>query len=139
MLLGEFRKFLPRVFTSFFSSSMMDSVLSVDDLQVVVQEISSAARNWRSIGTELGLKEVELKSIESSHPRQHLECLLDVIFKWLYLSDGWPPDVGIARRRSALIKALRSPSVGETQLADELTKKYSSPFPPKTTTSKLKI
>lgn len=114
----------------------MESVLSLDDIQVVIQELAPAANKWWSIGILLGLNEAELKSIESKHPRQHLECLYDVIFKWLYLSDGWPPDVGIARRRSALIEVLRSPDVGETQLADQLTKKYSSPFPPRTTASK---
>ena len=112
----------------------MDSVLRPNDLPHLVQELSSAASKWRSIGIELGLKEVELKSIESNHPRQPLECLRDVIFKWL--DDGWPPDVGTARRRATLIKALRSPSVEEMQLADQLTEKYSSPFPPRTTTSK---
>ena len=113
----------------------MESVLTLDDLQVVIQDLSPAASKWRNIGTQLGLNELELKSIESNHPRQHLDCLRDVIFKWLYLSDG-SPEMVTARRRASLIEALRSPSVGETQLADQLTKKYSSSFPPRTTTSK---
>lgn len=113
----------------------MESILTLDDLQLVIKELSPAANKWHSIGTQLGLNELELKSIESNHPRQHLDCLRDVIFKWLYLSDG-PPEIGTARRWASLIEALRSPSVGETQLADQLTKKYGSSFPPKATTSK---
>ena len=113
---------------------MMDSISRSNDITNLIQELSSAASKWRSIGIELGLKEVDLKSIESNHPRQPLECLRDVIIKWSS-NDGWPSDVGAARRRGALIKALRSPSVEEMQLADQLTEKYSSPFPPKTITS----
>ena len=113
----------------------MESILTLDDLQLVIQELSPAANKWRSIGAQLGLNELELKSIESNHPRQHLDCLRDVIFKWLYLSDR-PPEIGTARRWTSLIDALRSSSVGETQLADQLTKKYSSPFPPRTTISR---
>ena len=107
--------------------AIMESVLTLDDLPLVIQELSSAASKWHSIGFQLGLSELELKPIESTHPRQHLDCLRDVIFKWL--SSG-------ARHRASLIEALRSSSVGETSLADRLTKKYSSPFPPRTTTSK---
>ena len=50
----------------------MESVLSLDDIQVVIQEFAPAANKWWSIGILLGLNEAELKSIESKHPRQHL-------------------------------------------------------------------
>ena len=110
----------------------METILTKDDLQAVVQDLSFAANKWRDIGAKLGLNELELNSIKSN---QHLDCLRDVIFKWLYLSDGWPPEMGITRRRASLIEALRSPSVGEMQLADRLTKKYTSLFPPRVATS----
>ena len=37
----------------------------------------------------------------------------DMIFKWLYLSDG-QAEIGTVRRRASLIEALISPNVGET-------------------------
>ena len=104
---------------------IMESILTLNDLLQVLADIRSSGEKWRAIGLQLGLHETDLKSIESDPnyplgPRQHVGRLHEVISKWLRSGRA---------RRAALIEALRSPSVGETQLADQLTKKYASSFP----------
>ena len=59
-----------------------DDKLSLDDLAKIIEDVHDAVDKWHNIGIQLGLHESELKSIESSYPRQN-DRLREMICKWL--------------------------------------------------------
>lgn len=109
---------------------ILSDILVTNDMYEVIEAISTAKKKWYEIGTQLGVSKTELERIKSKYPQSELaipHTFHDVIAKWL---------ISGSARWSTLIEALRFPTVGMTQLADQLAIKYTSPFPAKTTSSK---
>ena len=97
---------IPKFITSFVSL--------VAELDLLVQELSAAQQKWEAIGRELGVKQDTLRDIRTnySHPGDSLRAMLREKLKrdcisWKYI-----------------ITILRTPYVGESNLADHLETKY---------------
>ena len=91
--------------------------LSCDDLRLVLNEVWPASSKWFNIGLELGLEVSDLNVINKSSNRDVDWCLLGCLKVWLRGSHPLPT-------WSAMIKALRSPTVGFAALADRIVEKY---------------
>ena len=91
--------------------------LSPDDLALVYGEVMSARSNWFNFGLELGLEVYELKEIERDNPHSTDRCFINCLEMWLRGSHQ-PPTW------SAVVEALRSPTVGHDGLADRIEEKY---------------
>ena len=86
--------------------------LTVKDLNTVKNSIWSARSKWYNIGLELGIMADALDAIKENC-RSCEDCHIEMLKQWLKRSSPrltW----------SALADALRSPSVDEGALADEL-------------------
>ena len=86
----------------------------VTELELLVQELSAAKQKWDDIGRELGVKQDTLRDIRtnSSDPGDSLRMMLREKLKrhcitWKYI-----------------ISILRTPHVGESNLAYQLETKY---------------
>ena len=89
-------------------------MLSLDDLAQIIEDIHDAVDKWHNIGIQLGLHESDLKSIESNYPRQN-DRLREMICKWLQnKAASW----------KKMVTALKSRTVGEAFLAEQLETKY---------------
>ena len=92
--------------------------LSLDDLAKIIEDVHDAVDKWHNIGIQLGLHESELKSIESNYPRQN-DRLREMICKWLQNKVAtW----------GKMVRALKSRTVGEGYLAEQLESKYCVPL-----------
>jgi hypothetical protein len=92
--------------------------LSLDDLAKIIEDVHDAVDKWHNIGIQLGLHESELKSIESNYPRQN-DRLREMICKWLQNKVAtW----------GKMVSALKSRTVGEGYLAEQLESKYCVPL-----------
>ena len=69
---------------------------------------------WHNIGIQLGLHESDLKSTESNYPREN-DRLREMICKWLQTK---------AANWQKMVIALKSRTVGEGYLAEQLETKY---------------
>ena len=99
--------------------------LSLDDLAKIIEDVHDAVDKWHNIGIQLGLHESELKSIESNYPRQN-DRLREMICKWLQNKVAtW----------GKMVRALKSRTVGEGYLAEQLESKYCVPLQRITLTS----
>ena len=89
--------------------------LTLDDLGGVLEEVVDVSAQWYQLGLQLKVKIGRLESIQAqfSEPERQL---LEMLKTWLTTSDNasW----------KALTAALRSRTVGASQLAGELEKKY---------------
>ena len=87
--------------------------LCIDDLGDVLEETLCSSTKWYNIGLRLKVSVAKLDSIGSqlSDPG---ECLREVLKEWLKGAAGTKQTWGV------LVEALRSKTVGETQLADQL-------------------
>ena len=92
--------------------------LSLDDLAKIIEDVHDAVDKWHNIGIQLGLHESELKSIESNYPRQ-TDRLREMICKWLQNKTAtW----------GKMVSALKSRTVQEGYLAEQLESKYCVPM-----------
>ena len=92
--------------------------LSLDDLAKIIEDVHDAVDKWHNIGIQLGLHESDLKSIESNYPRQN-DRLREMICKWLQNKVAtW----------GKMVSALKSRTVGEGYLAEQLESKYCVPM-----------
>ena len=87
--------------------------LGVDDLGDVLEETLATSSKWYNIGLRLKVSVAKLDGIESQFSDQG-KCLREVLKEWLKGAAGTEPSWGI------LMEALRSQTVRETQLADQL-------------------
>ena len=91
------------------------SILAADDLHLLVYELLDVCAEWYPLGLQLNVKTKTLDRIRRQipNPRDQLQEMLKV---WLITSDkpSW----------NTLTDALRSRSVGASQLADHLETKY---------------
>ena len=91
--------------------------LGVDDLGDVLEETLSSSIKWYNIGLRLKVPVAKLDSIGSQFSDPG-ECLREVLKEWLKGTAGTKPAWGV------LVEALRSQTVGESQLADQLETKH---------------
>ena len=91
--------------------------LCVDDLGDVLEETLCSSTKWYNIGLRLKVPVAKLDSIKSQFSDPG-ECLREVLKEWLKGAAGTKPAWGV------LVEALRSQTVGETQLADQLEVKH---------------
>ena len=93
--------------------------LGVDDLGDVLEETLSSSTKWYKIGLRLKVPVAKLDGIRREFSDQE-DCLCEMLKEWLK---------GTAETRQTwevLIEALKSQTVGETQLANQLEMKYCS-------------
>ena len=86
----------------------------VADLDLLVQELSPAQQKWEDIGRELGVKQDTLRDIHTNY--SDLGGCLRVMLTKKLKSDciAW----------NYIITILRTPYIGESNLADQLEAKY---------------
>ena len=86
----------------------------VAELHLLVQELSAAQQKWEAIGRELGVKQEKLRDIRTTYS-DSADCLKVMLNEWLeqYCID-W----------RYIITNLRTPDVGESELANQLETKY---------------
>ena len=110
--------------------------LSVDDLQVVREELNDVRAKWYDIGIQLRVNIGTLDAIEKQYLNNPSDCLRETLTTWL---KSYPP----SPTWSKVVDALSSKTVGETRLAANLEQKHCSPRPtqvfPQMTTSQLPV
>ena len=84
-------------------------VFPLNSLPDLLNKLWNARSKWYNIGLGLGVSAGELDSIDQK--REPGDCLREVLIKWLKKRTP---------RKSQLIEALREPSIGFEQLADDL-------------------
>ena len=91
--------------------------LSHNELADVLEEILASSTKWYEIGLQLKFSVDKLDGITSQFivPRH---CLREMLKVWLKGAAGSKPTWG------TLVEALRSQTVGEPELADQLAAKY---------------
>ena len=91
--------------------------LGVDDLGDVLEETLSSSTKWYNIGLRLKVSVAKLDGIENQFNDQE-KCLREALKEWLKGAAGTEPSWRF------LVEALRSQTVRETQLADQLEAKH---------------
>ena len=89
-------------------------MLEESDLDLLTQELSGVKQKWYEIGVELGL-DISVNDICTKYSDPAV-CLVELFRKQLevFPTTTW----------RNIVDALRSPDVGESQLADQLEAKY---------------
>ena len=83
-----------------------ETLLSDDDLPVLLDQLNVHASKWRMIGTNLGFRTAELDGIQSKPtliPEAPASYLNEVLTQWLQ----WAPDPA-SKRNFATLEALQS-------------------------------
>ena len=97
--------------------------LSVSDLADVQRKLYAVNTRWYNVGLELGLKVPTLDSIDTKHRGDPSLCFRETLKEWLKGIDPSPT-------WEAMVKALKSPTVGDHQLAEQIQAEHvSSPQP----------
>ena len=91
--------------------------MGVDDLGDVLEETLATSSKWYNIGLRLKVSVAKLDGIESQFSDQG-KCLREVLKEWLKGAAGTEPSWAV------LVEALKSQTVRETQLADQLEAKH---------------
>ena len=103
------------IFFTFHKNDFPGNKLTLDDLQLVLEEVLDVSAQWYHLGVQLKLKTGTLDNIQAqfSDPKRQL---LEMLKTWLSTSDNtsW----------KTLTNVLRSPVMGKNQLADILDTKY---------------
>ena len=85
----------------------------MNDLVVVQEELYNVRPHWYNLGLKLGLKPGALDAIKTQCSGD--ECFRETLKDYLKTTTpSW----------RALVEALRSPTVGQLQLAEEVEQKY---------------
>ena len=102
-------------FSLYFIINFSGNKLTLNDLDPVLEEVLEVSAQWYHLGLQLKVRTGNLDSIQAqfSDPKRQL---LEMLKTWLTTSDN--------TSRRALTDALRSRSVGASQLASELERKY---------------
>jgi len=113
MALNKQSSLLGLIYTSYFDLS--GSKLTLDDLGQVMEEVLDVSAQWYHLGLQLKVKPWTLDNIQAQFPDPKRQ-LLEMLKVWLTTSDNtsW----------KTLTDALRSRSVGASQLAGVLETKY---------------
>ena len=94
-------------------------VLTLDDLGLLLEELLGVRTNWYYLGLLLKLSTGTLDGIKRDFPNPR-DQLLEILKTWLRTSYNRSYN----HRWKTLLDALRSRSVGASQLADHLEAKY---------------
>jgi hypothetical protein len=95
--------------------SLVKSSLSAGDLSVVLEELYTVRTHWYFLGLKLGIKSDLLDDIGVRCSNKPKDCFCDTLKKYLNtVTPSW----------RVLVEALRSPTVDQPQLAEEVEKKY---------------
>ena len=88
----------------------------MDDLRLLLEELVDMHVRWYNLGLQLGVRHETLHAIRMSQFSDSRDRLLEMLNVWLTTSDNttW----------KALSDALRSPTMGQSQLAGVLERKY---------------
>ena len=95
--------------------------LSVDDVQVVREELNDVRAKWYDIGMQLRVSVGTLDAIKTQYSGPS-DCLRETLITWL---KSYPPHSTWRK----VVEALKSSIVGEARLAANLEQKYCSPRP----------
>ena len=87
----------------------------MDDLHLLLEELLDAHVRWYSLGMQLGVR-LETLNVISASQFSERDQLLELLKVWLTTSDNTSWKV--------LLDALRSPTMGQSQLAGFLERKY---------------
>ena len=71
-------------------------------------------KKWFTFGVQIGIPCHQLELIEANHPQDCIRCFIDVFNVWENQATGEPYSW------FTVIKALRSPSIGHSGIADDL-------------------
>ena len=91
--------------------------LGVDDLGDVLEETLSSSTKWYKIGLQLKVPVAKLDGIRKEFTDQE-DCLCEMLKEWLKGAADTEPSWRV------LVEALRSQTVRETQLADQMEAKH---------------
>ena len=83
-------------------------------MSLVAKELTAVCEKWQYIGEELGVKQYSLRNIHTKHSDPG-DCLREVLREQLR---------NCATTWGDIIAVLRSPRIGDFQLADNLEAKY---------------
>ena len=92
-------------------------MLSINDLQQVLEATWDANAKWYAFGVALGVPCNNLASIEKSYKSKCDDCFIETVKEWLKGADPAPT-------WSALCNALKARTVGCRQLAKKLRKQH---------------
>ena len=94
-------------------SDLSGHKLTSDDIGCVLEELLDVSPLWYLLGVQLKVRTSRLDSIQAQFPDSKRQ-LLEMLKTWLTTNRSW----------KTLVDALRSRSVGASQLADDLETKY---------------
>ena len=89
----------------------------MNDLKAVRTAIWDARSDWQDIGIELGLKVTDLEAIEETNRGNVDKCFSKMLTQWLKRAN--PPPTWLA-----MVEALKVPTVGFEQLAEQVENKF---------------
>ena len=91
--------------------------LTINDLKFVRSAIWEARSKWMDIGIELSLNKSDLDALNKTNGSDVGKCFTETISLWLNKTDPRPT-------LNAMIKALKEPTVGLEQLANQVNKQW---------------
>jgi len=115
--------YIPRYmsdWTSTGSCVYLSDRLSEDDLAAVQRKLFAVRTKWYNLGLELGQRASNLDSINARYTGNPDECFRQVILDWL---KGISP----SPTWQAVVNALKSPTVAEHQVAEQIQTELSQP------------
>ena len=106
----------PMGLSLYFIINFSGTKLTLDDLGPVLEEVLDVSAQWYNLGLQLKVRTGTLDRIYAKFPGNPRDQLREMLKTWLIISDNtsW----------KTLTDALRSQSVGATQLAGVLETKY---------------
>lgn len=90
-------------------------------LRNLVNELIQVQTKWCEIGVQFGIEYHRLKAIKQESSGSEVHMFIEVIYRWLQGNTDVPLSW------ESVVKALKTPSVDEKGLADQLHKKYCQP------------
>ena len=99
----------------YFTPDLPGKILTLDDLGLLLEELLDVCTNWYHLGIQLKQNFMGLDGIREQFPDSR-DWLLEMLKTWL--------DTTLKPSWKTLTDALRSRSVGESQLANDLETKY---------------
>ena len=90
---------------------------TINNIEANLEDLKAISLvEWKAVGLMLGIHDGILESIQHSHSSSQ-ECHHAMLECWINTGQAY---------WSTLVEALRSPLLGEEELADEITKRYLS-------------
>ena len=87
--------------------------LSVDDLANIQNKLYAVTAEWYNLGLQLGLRASTLDRIEAKYNSDPSRCFCQVLKEWLKGVNPLPT-------WQAVVNALKSPTVGQYEVAEQI-------------------